>query len=132
MEKQHPILGLMQTTMEKIREIIDANTIVGQPITTPDGIMLIPVSKVSLGFGSGGSDFTGKNQSADKDNPFGGGGGAGVNIAPVAFIVVNGDSVKLLPIAEQSSSSSIDKILELVPELIEKIPALKKKDKAKE
>ena len=76
------------------------NTIVGEPIRTPDGITIIPVSKVSVGFASGGSDFVSKNQTGK--NPFGGGGGAGVNIAPVAFLVVNKDRVRLLPVAPLS------------------------------
>ncbi len=112
--------------MQKIREMVDANTIVGQPITTPDGVMLIPISKITFGFGTGGSDFQTKNQTANKDNPFGGGGGAGVNIIPVAFLVVKADSVKVLPIAPPASST-VDRVVEMMPEFMEKLPFLKKK-----
>jgi len=119
----------MSTTMQKIREMVDANTIIGQPITTPDGVMLIPISKISFGFGSGGSDFATKNQPANKDNAFGGGGGAGVNITPVAFLIVNGDSVKALPIAPPANTT-VDRVIELMPEIMDKIPFLNKKKKA--
>lgn len=97
MEKNHPIGDLMSTTMQKIREMVDVNTIIGTPIRTDDGITLIPVSKLSFGFASGGSDFMTKNQKPEADNAFGGGSGAGVNISPVAFLIVKGDTVKLLP-----------------------------------
>ena len=85
---KHPIGDLMEVTMRNIRNMIDVNTVVGQPITTPDGITLIPVSKLTFGFGSGGGDFTSKNQNAGAPNPFAGGSGAGVNITPVAFLVI--------------------------------------------
>ena len=81
MEKNHPIGDLMSTTMQKIREMVDVNTIIGTPIRTDDGITLIPVSKLSFGFASGGSDFMTKNQKPEADNAFGGGSGAGVNIS---------------------------------------------------
>ena len=85
---EHPIQGLMNVTMEKIHQMVDSNTIIGKPITTEDGITILPVSKVSFGFASGGTDFDGKN-AANKDL-FGGGSGAGVNIQPVAFLVIKG------------------------------------------
>ena len=117
---RHPIGDIMETTMQKIREMVDVNTIVGNPITTSDGITLIPVSKVSFGFTSGGTDFHGKNQPQSANNSFGGGVGAGVNITPVAFVVVNGDSVKMLNVAPPVSST-IDRIIETVPEVIDKV-----------
>lgn len=125
MEKNHPIGDLITTTMEKIREMIDVNTIIGQPISTPDGITLIPVSKVSFGFGSGGSDFASKQ--SQQPNAFGGGAGAGVNIVPVAFIVIKDGYAKVLNIV-QESPSSLDKLIDSAPELIDKISALNKKD----
>ena len=91
-EKKHPIGDLMSTTMQKLREMVDVNTIVGEPIHA-EGVTLIPISKVSMGFASGGSDFTTKNQKPEADNSFGGGSGAGINIIPVAFLIVKGDSV---------------------------------------
>jgi sporulation protein YtfJ len=119
-EKNHPIGDLMSTTLQKIKEMVDVNTIVGQPIQTAEGITLIPISKLSFGFASGGSDFTGKNQKPDADNSFGGGGGAGVHIEPVGFLVVKGDSVKMLPIAP-APENTVDRIVEMVPNVVDKV-----------
>ncbi|MDR0862961.1 MAG: GerW family sporulation protein [Oscillospiraceae bacterium] len=124
----HPIGELMGTTMQKIREMVDVNTIIGSPITTPDGITVIPVSKVSFGFASGGSDFHGKNQQAGQSNTFGGGAGAGVNIVPVAFLVIKGDSVRVLNIAPPATTT-LDRALELAPEIVDKVGDLIKKNK---
>ena len=104
--------------MQKIREMVDANTIIGSPVTTPDGITLLPVSKLSFGFVGGGSDFMKKQEPAN--NGFGGGCGAGVKIEPVAFIVVNGDSVKMLHVAPQPVST-LEKVIEAVPGVVDKI-----------
>ena len=118
MEK-HPIEGLMSEAMEHIKQMVDVNTIVGTPVTTPDGTTIIPISKVAFGFGAGGSEFSAKPESKPKDGAlFGGGSGGGVSINPVAFLVVNSDQIKLLPIL--SASSTTDKIIDLVPELITK------------
>ncbi len=119
MEKNHPINDLMGTTMQKIREMVDANTVIGAPIRT-DEVTLIPVSRLSFGFASGGSDFTTKNQKPEADNAFGGGSGAGVNIIPVAFLVVKGDSVRLLPVAPPPNTT-VDRIVEMVPGVLEKL-----------
>ncbi len=122
---EHPIEGLMGTTMESIKEMVDVNTIVGDAVETPDGTVIIPISKVSFGFAAGGSEFKGsfKDLKESKENeatrlPFGGGSGAGVSINPVAFMVVGQGQIKLLPI---DSNSSLDKVLDLVPNLIEKV-----------
>lgn len=120
MEKNHPISDLMSTTMQKIREMVDVNTIIGTPIRTDDGVTLIPVSKLSFGFASGGSDFSTKNQKPESDNAFGGGSGAGVNISPVAFLIVKGDTVKLLPVAAPAGNT-VDRVVELVPEMFDKV-----------
>ena len=125
---KHPIGDLMETTMEKIRQMVDVNTIVGQPIVTADGITLIPVSKVSFGFASGGSDFQTKQQPAGADNAFGGGSGAGVNISPVAFLIVKGDTVKLLPVAPPAGNT-VDRVVELVPEMFDKVTGYMEKNK---
>lgn len=117
--KRHPIGDLMSETMQKIREMVDVNTIVGQPIQA-ENVTIIPVSKVSFGFASGGSDFTGKNQKPDADNAFGGGSGAGVNIAPIAFLVVRGDTVRLLPVAPPPGTA-VDRVVEMVPDLVDKV-----------
>jgi sporulation protein YtfJ len=124
---KHPIGDLMETTMQKIREMVDVNTIVGSPIVTADGITLIPISKVSFGFASGGSDFQTKNQKENQNNAFGGGSGAGVNIVPVAFLVVKGSSIKLLNIAPPASTT-VDRLIEMVPEVIDKVSEFMNKD----
>ena len=129
MEINHPIGDLMSTTMQKIREMVDVNTIVGQPIQAGE-VTIIPVSKVSFGFASGGSDFTSKNQKPDADNSFGGGSGAGVNIAPIAFLIVKGDSVKLLPVAPPPGNS-VDRVVEMVPELVDKVTGFIEKQQDK-
>jgi len=120
-----PIADLMEATMLKIREMIDANTIVGEAITTADGITLIPVSKVSLGFAGGGSDFAKKQE---PHNGFGGGIGAGVKIEPVAFVVAVGETVKLLHIAPPAEST-LDRLIETVPEVIDKVTSFINSDK---
>lgn len=123
MEKK--VEGLLGVSMEKIREMADANAVIGDPITTPDGTMLIPVSKVSYGFAGGGSDLPNK---ANADL-FGGGSGAGINITPVAFLVIADGDVRLLHVV--SKPDATDKIVNLVPDLVDKVSGLftKKKDK---
>ncbi len=118
MEQNHPINDLMSSTMQRIREMVDANTIIGDPIRT-DEVTLIPVSKLSFGFASGGSDFASKNQKPDS-NLFGGGGGAGVNIQPVAFLVIKGDTVKVLPVAPPPATT-VDRVVEMVPDVMDKV-----------
>lgn len=126
---KHPISDLMDTTMSKIRELVDVNTIVGQPITTVDGITLIPVSKVSFGFASGGSDF--QTKQAAKDS-FGGGGGAGVNISPMAFLVVKDGHVRVLNV-NPPAATTVDRIIDIAPDIVDKVSELfKKKDKPEE
>ena len=136
-KQEHPIQGMMGTAMQKIREMIDVNTIIGDPITTPDGTVIIPVSKVSFGFGSGGSDWPNKNTAKDL---FGGGAGAGISINPLAFLVISNGEVKLLQMS--FSSNTADKMVNMVPDVIDKISGLvsgsskkdakEKKDKYKE
>ena len=116
-ENNHPINEVLQTTMNKIREMVDANTVVGQPITTQDGVTLIPVSKLSFGFATGGSDF-GKTQNVAKS--FGGGAGAGVNVIPVAFLIVKDGNVKIMPVAPPPGDS-VSRVVEMVPEMFEKV-----------
>ncbi len=119
MEKQHPIGDLMSNIVDKVREIADANTIVGQPITT-GGVTIIPISRLSVGVGSGGTEFGSKHQKPDGDNCFGGGAGAGVNLIPVGFLVVKDGSVKLLPVAPPAATT-VDRVVEMVPEAIDKV-----------
>lgn len=117
MEK-HPIEGLMSEAMDHIKKLVDVNTIVGNPVTTPDGTTIIPVSRVAFGFGAGGSEFSQRPDSKASGNLFGGGSGGGVTINPVAFLVVNNEQIKLLPVS--GSTTTADKIIDLVPELITK------------
>ena len=124
---EHPIQGLMNVTMDKIRQMTDSNTIIGKPIKTDDGTTILPVSKVSFGFASAGTDFDGKN-TANKVL-FGGGSGAGVNIQPVAFLVVKDGTVRTIQLSD--GSNTLDRALTMVPELIEKVSALLKKDEPK-
>lgn len=127
---EHPIQGLMNVTMEKIHQMVDSNTIIGKPIITEDGTTILPVSKVSFGFASGGSDFATKNQKPDADNSFGGGSGAGVNINPIAFLVVRGDTVKLLPVAPPPDGA-VDRVVDMVPELVDKVTGFIEKQQEK-
>lgn len=124
---EHPIEGLMTTAMNSIQDMIDVNTIIGEPIETSSNIVIIPISKVSFGFAAGGSEFKGETideyKKVEKEEqiqyrlPFGGGSGAGVTINPVAFLVIQSNNVKLMPV---NYSSSIDKLLDYVPDLIER------------
>lgn len=125
MEKKSPLNDLMRSAMEKVREMADTNAIVGQPITTPDGVTLIPISKVSMGFGCGGGDY-GKVQ----PRSFGGGSGAGVNIAPVAFLVIKDGVTRVLPVAVPPVST-VDRVVEMVPGVLDRVEKFfdKKEDK---
>lgn len=139
---EYPIEGLMNTAMNSIKEMIDVNTIIGEPIQTSNNIVVIPVSKVNFGFAAGGSEFNGKTEkkmgtkndkieSENKNNlrmPFGGGSGAGVSINPIAFIVVQETGVKLLPVEH---NSSLDKLIDLVPDFVDKINKMLDKQSTK-
>lgn len=124
---EHPIQGLMNVTMDKIRQMADSNTIIGKPIKTDDGTTILPVSRISFGFASAGTDFDGKN-TANKDL-FGGGSGAGVNIQPVAFLVVKDGCVRTIQLSD--GSNTIDRALTMLPELVDKVSALLKKEEKK-
>lgn len=124
---EHPIQGLMNVTMDKIRQMADSNTIIGKPIKTDDGTTILPVSRISFGFASAGTDFDGKN-TANKDL-FGGGSGAGVNIQPVAFLVVKDGCVRTIQLAD--GSNTVDRALTMLPELVDKVSALLKKEEKK-
>ncbi len=122
---ENNIKSIMDTTMDKLRAMVDANTIIGDPIVV-DNITLLPVSKVSFGLATGGSDFPSKTQTG----LFGGGGGAGVTIAPVAFIAVCDGNVKMMPVYNEMSS--IDKAVSMAPDLLEKAKELFSKNKNKD
>nr|WP_253289255.1 GerW family sporulation protein [Lachnoclostridium sp. MSJ-17] len=113
---EHPIGSLMNITMEKIKEMIDVNTIVGTPITAADGTLIIPVSKVSYGFASGGSDLPTKKENKDC---FGGGSGAGVTIQPVAFLTVYQGNVRLIPV--DGNKSALDGVINAIPDVVSKV-----------
>ena len=113
--------NMLDNTIAKIREMVDANTVVGETIITQDGVTIIPISKVSIGVGGGGSDFVSKNPNS-KENPFGGGVGAGVKITPVAFLVIKEGSVRMLPVALPANTTA-DRLVEMVPDTLDKIAA---------
>lgn len=113
--------NMLNDTIAKLREMVDANTVVGTPVTLPDGVSVIPVSNVSVGFAGGGSDFVSKNPNAH-DNPFGGGVGAGVKVTPVAFLVIKDGNVRVLPVATPANTT-VDRLVEMVPDTLDRITA---------
>lgn len=134
-EKKHPIQGVMDTSIAGIKEMVDANTVIGKPINCADGTMIIPVSKVGFGFASGGSDFATKahmppNSPAESNLCFGGGSGAGVTVTPVSFLVVSPKSGVSLLTIDNPSYSAFDKLIDAAPNLIEKAKELFGKKKA--
>ncbi|AUW95447.1 MAG: sporulation protein YtfJ [Sulfobacillus thermosulfidooxidans] len=116
----HPIEGLMKTAMESIKGMIDVNTVVGQPVQTPDGGTIIPVSRVSFGFAAGGGEYW-KRESDTPGHPFGGGSGAGVTVHPVGFLVAHGDNVRLLSV---DRGDVLESLVNNVPQLIDQIQHL--------
>ena len=119
MERKSPLSDLMRTAMEKVHEMVDTKSIVGEPIVTADGVTLIPISRVSVGFGSGGGDYHTK-QSAGKDPNFAGGSGAGVKIDPVAFLVIKDGVTRVMPVAVPPIST-VDRVIDLVPEVMDRV-----------
>ncbi len=114
------ISEMLTSSMEKIQRMVDVNTIVGKPVDVGNGVTIIPISKVHIGMGGGGTDFATKNALSAKKDPFGGGLGAGVSIDPVAFLVVRGDNVRMIPVAEPASTT-LDRIVEQAPDLLDKL-----------
>ena len=112
--------NMLENTIAKIREMVDSNSVVGEPIVAND-VTIIPISKISIGLGGGGSDFTTKNAN-QKENPFGGGVGAGVKVTPVAFLVIKDGNVRMLPVAAPANTTA-DRIVEMVPDTLDKIAA---------
>ena len=111
--------NMLENTIAKIREMVDVNSVIGTPITTPDGVTIIPVSKISVGVGGGGSDFVSKNPNK-QENPFGGGAGGGVKVTPVAFLVIKESTVRVLPIPAPANTTA-DRIVEQVPDVLDKL-----------
>ena len=129
---EHPIQGLMSTAMSNIKEMVDVNTIIGEPIIAADGTTIIPVSKVSFGFVAGGGEYAvedGKQKPVPTDIfPFAGGTGAGVSVQPVGFLVVTDKQVKMLP---AQTTGAMERMVELLPQLIEELNAKDEKKKNK-
>jgi sporulation protein YtfJ len=134
---QHPINGLMQTAMENIKDMVDVNTIVGEPVQTPDGSVILPISKVGFGFAAGGSEFNAGEQSGNSSDqqsnaqdghnasvslPFGGGSGGGVSITPIAFLVVGTQGVKVVPL--DSQTHILERLIDAAPEWVDKIKSV--------
>lgn len=113
----HKLPNMLESTIQKVKEMVDVNSVIGEPITTPDGVTIIPVSKVSVGFGGGGSDFAAKNSG---ENPFGGGVGGGVKVTPICFLIVKDGAVRMMPVA-QAANTTADRIVEMVPDAFDKI-----------
>lgn len=121
-QKRNPLSQMMQDSMAKVREMVDTNTIVGQPIQTPDGVTLIPISRVSIGFGGGGAAF-GNKKDAQADGNLGGGIGSGVKIDPVAFLIVKDGLVRVLPVAVPAVNT-VDRLVEMVPDVVDRVSSL--------
>jgi len=132
--ESHPIESLMKTVMESLKEMIDVNTIVGDPVESMDGNVIIPVSKVSFGFAAGGSEFAivkngqDKEKKEEKPLPFGGGTGAGISLQPIAFLIVGGGQIKLLPVYQ---NAMWERIVDISPQILEQIKAIFKKSEEK-
>lgn len=119
MSQQLP--NMLENTIAKIRQLVDSNSVVGEPIVTGDGVTIIPISRISIGFGGGGSDFTPKNATA-QDAPFGGGIGGGVKVTPMAFMIIKEGNVRMLPVATPANTTA-DRLVEMLPETLDKIAA---------
>lgn len=123
------IKGLMETALSNIKSMVDVDTVIGEPVTTMEGTVIIPVSTVSFGFGAGGSEFAPKADTKVTEKMFGGGCGGGANVKPTGFLVITGGNVRYLPM--NSSSSPVDKIVDLIPEMIDKVNGVLKDHKKK-
>lgn len=115
------IPNMLENTIAKIREMIDVNSVIGNPITTADGVTIIPVSKVSAGFGGGGSDYVSKNANK-QENPFGGGAGGGVSVTPIAFLIVKDGNVRMMPVAAPANTTA-DRLVEMIPDTLDRVSA---------
>lgn len=122
MSNEQPVENLMKSTMENLRDMIDVNTVIGDAVETKDGTYIIPVSKLSFGFASGGSEYTSQKQTSSTSTfPFGGGSGAGVSVKPVAFLVVKEDGVRMLPVDQDTT---YDRIVDTVPQILDMVKGL--------
>ncbi len=112
--------NMLENTIQKIKEMVDVNSVIGEPIVTADGVTIIPVSKVSVGFGGGGSDFAGAKPGAD--NGFGGGVGGGVKVSPICFLIIKDGNVRMMSVPEPASSTA-DRVVEMLPDTLDKLTA---------
>ncbi len=124
METKHPISEILEQSLTKLKQLVDVNTIIGDPIATPDGTTIIPVSKVTFGFATGGSELP----TSKPTMPFGGGSGGGVTIAPLAFLVISGGNVQLLQM--QTADNTADRVVNMVPGVIDKVSGMISQKKA--
>ena len=115
------IPNMLENTIAKIREMVDVNSVIGTPITTADGVTIIPVSKVSVGFGGGGSEYVSKNANK-QENPFGGGAGGGVSVTPIAFLIIKDGNVRMMPVAAPANTTA-DRLVEMIPDTLDKVSA---------
>ncbi|MGE7765146.1 GerW family sporulation protein [Peribacillus sp. NPDC096540] len=126
----HPIQGLMKEAMENLKEMVDVNTIIGDPVETPDGSVILTVSKVGFGFAAGGSEFVidgnHQDQQGGSKQPFGGGSGGGVSITPIAFLIVGSHGVKMIHLDE--GTHLLEKMMDLAPQVVEKIQSMLSKN----
>ena len=113
------VSNMLESTMTKLREMVDVNSVVGNPIVTPDGVTIIPISKICAGYAGGGSDFVSKHPNPHS-NPYGGGVGAGLNVTPIAFLIIKEGHVRMLPVATPANTTA-DRIVEMVPETLDKL-----------
>ena len=111
--------NMLENTISKMREMVDVNSVIGEPITTPEGVTIIPISKISVGFAGGGSDYVSKHPNKH-DNPFGGGVGGGMNVTPIAFLIIKEGSVRMLPVALPANTTA-ERVVELVPDMLDKL-----------
>ena len=126
-KKNNPLSEMMQESMAKVREMVDTNTIVGQPIETPDGVTLIPISRVSIGFGGGGTAFGAKKAEPDDPKNLGTAIGAGVKIDPVAFLIVKDGFTRVMPVAVPAMNT-VDRVVEMVPNVVDQVSGLIEKN----
>ena len=113
------IPNMLDATIEKIRQMVDVNSVIGDPITVAENVTIIPISTISVGFAGGGSDFVSKNTNKF-ENPFGGGVGAGAKVTPVAFLIIKDGTVRMLPVATPANTST-DRLVEMIPETLDRI-----------
>lgn len=117
----HPIQGMMRTVMESMKEMVDVNTIVGDPVETPDGSVIMPISRVAFGYAAGGSEFATTKANENANHPFGGGSGAGVSVQPVGFLVVGNGNIRMLPV---DANSMVDRLVDLTPQLVNQVQGM--------